>query len=182
MGLSKSSGLNLLKTIALIYHQKRIKTGFHTSRIGLQICVSTDNGIDNRSWTNCLSTSRLTGFIETSNSSLAFKLSKSACSRLIETSITIQPCNFASLQRRRVSFKGLQSVSLVGFFPSEILPSVTIACTQRNTVSICFHSTKSSPASNRNSCCGIPNPGEHSEGPTFATLHSPTHNTPLHRS
>ena len=35
------------------------------------------------------------------------------------------------------------SISLVGFFPSEILPSVTIACTQRNTVSMCF--TRPSP-------------------------------------
>ena len=30
------------------------------------------------------------------------------------------------------------SISLIGFLPSEILPSVTIVCTQRNTVSMCF--------------------------------------------
>ena len=29
-------------------------------------------------------------------------------------------------------------ISLAGFLPSEILPSVTIACNQRNTVSMCF--------------------------------------------
>ena len=100
--------------------------------------------------------------------SQALKLSKSACFRLI------QPRNSASLQRRRVSLKRSASISLVGFFPSEILPSVTIACTQRNTVSMCFTRPSPRPASNRNSHpslqISITSPGEYSEGPTFATL------------
>ena len=58
-----------LKTIALIDHQNEFKHDF-INRNKLQIGVSTENGNDKRSWTNCLSTSFLTEFNETSNYSL----------------------------------------------------------------------------------------------------------------
>ena len=47
------------------------------------------------------------------------------------------------------------SISLVGFLQSEILPSVTIACTQRNTVSMPFHTSEPSSAPNRNSSSAV---------------------------
>ena len=84
------------------------------------------------------------------------------------------------------------SISLVGFLPSEILPSVTIVCTQKKHCVDVLHSSERSPAPNRNSSCGIhphmslelPSPVQ---GSTLQARHSrisdsPAHNTQLRRS